>query len=371
VSCADTADVVAWAAMGARVSVILGAMGIAIVTALQPAAATAAGRPQPAAATTCTSRFSLVATPHPAGGTGLINGVSAIPGTGQAWAVGQQDQNNHTLPVVDRFRNSHWTAVTSPRPFQFTQLNAVSALGAKDAWAVGNASDGSATLAEHWDGHSWTVVPTPAGPGDLRGVAAVGPNDVWAVGEDFTTTAPLVEHWDGHTWSTVSVFDPFPAVEIFLTDVQRVRGTGRLWAVGPFTSYQFAGGTWTYRQMPGFADVSSLTVPAAGDAWAVGGSGTGGITEHFTGTAWHKFFTKGVYLSLVGSVSPNDIWATWSAQLAGPPRFAHLAGGRWHLLGGVPGFAFSSALAIGPAGTGWAAGQSSASQPQLVRLCGL
>jgi hypothetical protein len=357
--------------MGARVSVILGAMGIAIVTALQPAAATAAGRPHTAAASGCPSRFTLAATPHPTGGTGLINGVGLIPGTGQAWAVGQQDRNNHTLPVVDRFQNGHWSAVPSPQPFQFTDLNAVSALSASDAWAVGNSSDGSATVAEHWDGHAWTVEATPAGPGGLRGVAMVGPNDVWAVGEDFTTAAPLVEHWDGHTWSTVSAFDPFPAVEVMLSGVERVPGTARAWAVGPFVSYLLAGGTATFSQMPGFADVGSLTVPAAGDVWAVGGSGTGGITEHFTGNAWHKFFTKGVYLAQVGSVGPSDIWSTWSTQLAGTPRFAHLAGGRWHLLGGVPGFGFSAALAIGPAGTGWAAGQSAASQPQLVRLCGL
>ncbi len=356
--------------MGARMGVILGSMGIAIVAALQPQVAGATARPH-AAAAACPTRFSLAATPHPAGGTGLVNGVALVPGSSQAWAVGQQDQNNHTLPVVDRFSGGHWAAVASPRPFQFTQLNAVTALSPSDAWAVGNASDGSATLAEHWDGQAWTVVPTPAGPGDLRGVAAIAPNDVWAVGEDGTTAAPLVEHWDGHTWSTVSVFDPFPAVEIFLSDVRRVPGTGRLWAVGPFTSYQFAGGTWTYKPMPGYSAVASLTVPAAGDAWAVGGSGTGGITEHFTGTAWHKFFTKGVYLAQVGSVSPADVWATWSAQLAGTPRFAHLVGGRWHLLGGVAGFGFSSALAIGPAGTGWAAGASAASQPQLVRLCGL
>jgi hypothetical protein len=356
--------------MGARVSVILGAMGIAIVAALQPPVAGAAARPH-AAGAACPSRFSLVATPHPAAGTGVIHGVAGVPGTGQAWAVGEQDQNNHTLPVVDRFRNGHWTAVASPRPFPFTQLNAVTALSASDAWAVGESSDGAATLAEHWNGHSWRVVPTPAAPGDLRGVAAIAPDDVWAVGEDFTTASPLVEHWDGHAWSTVSVFDPFPAVEIFLSDVRRVPGTGRLWAAGPFTSYQFAGGVWTFRRMPGYSAVDSVTVPAAGDAWAVGGSGTGGITEHFTGTAWHKFFTKGVFLSQVGSVSPGDIWATWSPQLAGTPRFAHLAGGRWHLLGGVPGFGFAEALSLDHTGTGWAAGASTASQPQLVHLCGL
>jgi hypothetical protein len=144
-----------------------------------------------------------------------------------------------------------------------------------------------------------------------------------------------------------------------------------VWTIGPFVSYQLAGGTWTYRPLPGFGDVTSLTVPAAGDVWAVGGSGTGGITEHFAGTAWHKFFTKGVYLAQVAAAGAGDVWTTWSPQLAGTPRFAHLAGGRWHLLGGVAGFGLSSAFALGAGGDGWAGGQSTAGQPQLVRACGL
>jgi hypothetical protein len=356
--------------MHARVGIILGALCIAIVTAVSAPAASVAAVSR-SAASACPAHWSLVHTPHPAGGTGTINGLAAIPGTSQAWAVGEQNQDNHTPPVIDRFRTGRWTAVASPRPFPFIELNAVTALSASDAWAVGDEGGGTATVAEHWNGHVWTVVPTPTLQGSLRGVTALGPDDVWAVGADFDTSAPLVEHWDGHAWSTVTVFDPFPAVALFLNDVRQVPGTNRLWAVGPFVSYRFAAGAWTYSQMPGYSAVDSLTVPAAGQAWAVGGSGTGGITEHFTGTAWHKFFTKGVYLSQVASVNPSDIWATWSTELAGTPRFAHLVAGSWHLLGGPSGFGFADALSLDHTGSGWAAGASTASQPQIVRLCGL
>jgi hypothetical protein len=40
-------------------------------------------------------------------------------------------------------------------------------------------------LAEHWDGHAWTVSTTPAplGVDSFAGVAAVSAGDVWAVGE--------------------------------------------------------------------------------------------------------------------------------------------------------------------------------------------
>jgi hypothetical protein len=356
--------------MGARAGIVIAALAMAAAAALWPAAARAAsGQGAPAAG--CPARFSLVSTPHPTGGTGNINGIGLVPSSEQAWAVGAQDQNNLTLPIVDRFRNGAWHAVASPQPFQFTRLNAVSASSATDAWAVGGDSGGTHTLIEHWNGRSWSVAPAPDIDGQLFGVAALSATDAWAVGEDFTTSGPLVEHWNGHTWSTVPAFDPFPSVEVLITDVARVPGAARAWAVGPFVSYQLAHGTATFRQMPGFADVGSVTVPAARDVWAVGGSGTGGITEHFDGSAWHKFFTKGVYLAQVAAVSPGDVWATWSPQLAGTPRFAHLVGGRWHLLGGVPGFGRALAFRLRPDGSGWAGGASPSGQPQLVRACGL
>src|SRR6266581_3390102 len=59
-----------------------------------------------------------------------------------------------------------------------------------------------ATLTEHWDGGTWTVVPSPA-PGTvslLRSVRGTSPSDVWAVGEysDGTMNKTLTMHWDGH-----------------------------------------------------------------------------------------------------------------------------------------------------------------------------
>ena len=86
---------------------------------------------------------------------------------------------------------------------------AVDARSPIDAWAVGSA--GTATLAEHWDGTNWSVVPTPAlpGPAVLRGVAIAATSDVWAVGAYTDPNAfdhsriPLIEHWDGSTRTSV------------------------------------------------------------------------------------------------------------------------------------------------------------------------
>ena len=71
-----------------------------------------------------------------------------------------------------------------------------------------NSSRGE-TLAVHWDGSTWNVVPSP-NPGALynyfQGVAIVAADDAWAVGYygHGDTPVTLIAHWDGSNWSTVS-----------------------------------------------------------------------------------------------------------------------------------------------------------------------
>src|SRR4051794_13492246 len=86
------------------------------------------------------------------------------------------------------------------------RLGGVAAVSTNDVWAVGNA--GGDTLTEHWDGTSWSIVPSPhpgASTNELFEVVALSTNDVWAVGYyyDGSTDATLTEHWDGTAWSVV------------------------------------------------------------------------------------------------------------------------------------------------------------------------
>src|SRR5579862_8484759 len=103
-------------------------------------------------------------------------------------------------------RSSIWSIVPSPSPGSDVfnaDLEGVSPLTASEAWAVGVDQDGeqSAGLAEHWDGTSWSVAPTPSVVGReaaLHGVAELSPTNAWAVGETTldggTETETLVEH---------------------------------------------------------------------------------------------------------------------------------------------------------------------------------
>ena len=70
-------------------------------------------------------------------------------------------------------------------------------------------------MTEHWDGQSWSVVPseTPTGTnGHLFSVATAGPKDDWAVGltDDYPVDngsgAALVEHYNGSEWTVAQQY---------------------------------------------------------------------------------------------------------------------------------------------------------------------
>ena len=85
---------------------------------------------------------------------------------------------------------------STPSP-QGNTLHSVSGSSASDVWAVGELG---ATV--HWDGHSWTQIPSGVQE-ELNGVWSTGASDAWAVGAKMT-----ILHWDGVSWSPVSVPAP-------------------------------------------------------------------------------------------------------------------------------------------------------------------
>src|SRR5207253_6218734 len=87
----------------------------------------------------------------------------------------------------------------------------VAAVSSNDVWAVGHESGGtSPALIEHWNGTSWSAVPTTSRD-QLYGVAAISANNVWVVGYYSSSPPSLYHpesmHWDGSSWSQVSMRD--------------------------------------------------------------------------------------------------------------------------------------------------------------------
>src|SRR5581483_4235535 len=134
-----------------------------------------------------------------------------------------------------------------------SELYGITALSANDVWAVGDASVSTASGVErlaltlHWNGKTWTQVPTPnPAPSTmaathvsnaLSAVSGSSSHDVWAVGQYNLWSAgvrgarALLLHWDGSSWKLVPSPSTVAGRVSFLNGVAAPSATGA-WAVG-------------------------------------------------------------------------------------------------------------------------------------------
>ena len=154
------------------------------------------------------STWSIVSTPNAGVGDNILNSVSGSA-SNDVWEVGYYAFGTWKRTLIEHWNGTQWTIIPSPNPNnRLNELNGVVAISSSDAWAVGNTYSGNGpdqtTLTLHWDGTSWSIVPSPSpgsgGQNQLYAVAANSSNDVWAVGS-FTHSGQfaqtLIEHWDG------------------------------------------------------------------------------------------------------------------------------------------------------------------------------
>jgi FG-GAP-like repeat len=186
------------------------------------------------------SSWTVVASPNP--GT-LSNGLLDVEATSStsAVAVGYRSDGYGYETLAERWDGSTWTVVPSPSPGSVDNvLTGLTMNSATDAWAVGYASGGGPyqTLIEHWDGTRWSVVASPndgVGVNVLRGVSFSSPTNGWAVGTSnlsgYTGYRTLTLHWDGASWTIVPSPNS-PGLDNRLAGVEITPGTGEPWAVG-------------------------------------------------------------------------------------------------------------------------------------------
>lgn len=232
-----------------------------------------------------------------------------------------------------------WHTVRAPDATKsygdFNSLNAVTALASDDVWAVGQfrqyaGTDYDQTLAEHWNGTQWKVVPMPA-PSQpiaiLAGAAATGPKDVWAVGYEQAvgqSYRTLIEHWDGNAWTIVDD----GTNQGWLTSVAAL-SSADVWAAGS-TDYigsalveHWDGKSWTPTLLANGVFLRGLAAISHDDIWVVGqrsrnGDGDHTYAAHFDGTNWTRYHTPNPlklhsidqnWLTSVTAFASNDVWA--------------------------------------------------------------
>jgi hypothetical protein len=266
-----------------------------------------------------------------------------------------------------------------PTPPVNGQLSGIGFVSPTDGWVVGghpsDAPDdgGAATLTEHWNGSTWSVVPsfdTLRVDDTLAAVAGVASNDVWAVGQRKPTgqKSPVVTlalHWNGSAWSAVST-PSVSATRASLTDVAAL-ASNNVWAVGTTITgtlvEHWNGSAWSVVPSPNAAGSSTnsltgISAVAPNDIWAVGSSTSvvgvntvqSTLVEHWNGSAWTIVPSPNVppqrtgvvvrdLLTSVTAVNSSDVWAAgYSIDVAsgsGQPNksvIEHWNGSTWTIV---------------------------------------
>jgi hypothetical protein len=161
----------------------------------------------------------------------------------------QQDTLEQTL--VLHWNGAKWTVVPSPQvgPYGNNMLE-VHAVSANDIWAVGfhlavfGFTQPYQTSTFHYNGTSWSVVPSPnvnQNPNYLFDVVGLAPNDAWAVGLYDTGDAlkTMIQHWNGTNWT----IQPSPSPSTYANELHAVDAVSAtdIWAVGRRATTDFFG----------------------------------------------------------------------------------------------------------------------------------
>jgi hypothetical protein len=284
-----------------------------------------------------------------------------LVGTHFPGGIGANGANGRIL--IEHWNGTKWSTVPSPDPATGARdqdtLNAIAGSEPDDLWAAGNALNeekGRIELVfEHYNGKDWTLTPTPTPENGgeeeepaqfASGITVIGPEDVWAVGteESHITHETLAAHWNGKEWSLV----PTPQI------VARERAQNQLTAVsavGPdevFASgfadnvegahefvpgvLRFNGTKWTAVKAPnkgsegaflrGIVALSPTNVFAVGQSETLNGDITT-LAEQFNGSKWTIVKSpnpgegKGDSLDAVSSAGATNLFAVGADEVPG------------------------------------------------------
>jgi hypothetical protein len=287
----------------------------------------------------------------------FLNAVAAV-GTNDVWAVGFSFTCFSLLkPMALHWDGTQWNVVPTPKlnTNDNAALNGVFAFASDNVYAVGYqpAANGAVqTLIEHWDGSAWTVVPSPNANNTgnvLFSISASSPTDIWAVGDQ---VAPGIEvrtlalHFDGNIWSVVPTPNPVGGNELdqnVLTSIVAVSPndvTTVGFTVANFTELTMAqhwdGTRWSVIPTPNrstgvgsFNTLRGVTAVSATDLYAVGffaDSASAGqqltLVLHFDGSRWKiiKSPLAGVAQQLNGVFAlpgSTDVWVAGASSRNG------------------------------------------------------
>jgi hypothetical protein len=317
--------------------------------------------------------WSIQPTPSPPpNGNGFFRAVSC-PSATTCIAVGRSvNKAGKVFPLVEAWDGTSWSVQPTPSlpPYVHGVLNGVSCPSATTCIAVGNSVDSAGQflpLVEAWDGTSWsiqstTTLPPPDGYGILRGVSCTSASACTAVGSvagiDFGSQRTLAERWDGTSWSVQSTPNPTGATASGLDGVSctsptactAIGGAVRKGGASVLMAEVWNGTSWSLQSLPGapagvFPQLNAISCSSATACTAVGYSYTSSpngsnpvyrtLAERWDGTIWVIQSTPNPTGSLYGILAgvscpaPTNCTAVGSIQSSTPSAIVTLAE-RWN-----------------------------------------
>jgi hypothetical protein len=268
-----------------------------IVLALGGAAVPTVG-----AATATGAAWAVQATPNPLARQGLLTAVSCPSATGCVAVGSRRDRTGAGVTLAESWNGTTWSVLKTPNPpgSHNSALTGVSCTSATFCIAVGysNSSAGIAPLDEVWNGTAWKIQQTIAlaHGGQLNGVSCTSATACVAVGYSFTTGGrlALAEVWNGTAWG-IRTTAPGPTTSDF-TAVSCVAASActavgdRHSNNGTFTlAESWNGSSWSVQATPTAAGtLNGVSCASASFCLAVGllNGRHKAIADAWDGTAW-------------------------------------------------------------------------------------
>jgi hypothetical protein len=282
--------------------------------------------------------WSIVSSPNAGYSPTSLSATTCVTAS-DCWATGRTEiGQTFANTALLHWDGNSWSVVPSPSIAQQTNgLVDITCLSSSSCWAVGYIINIRTvqvqTLALHWDGTSWLIVPTPNvgnGFNALYGVACTSDSNCWAVGFSNQSSAAqtLIEKWDGQSWKVqnspnVGTSNNVLNAVICLSasDCRAVGYRGMAGAKNSLIA-QWDGTAWTASTLPNqpLAEENTLTsivCNTSTDCWAVGNTYNGTVhqtlIEQWNGTTWSNALAPNTgvdnYLTRVTCASTSDCWA--------------------------------------------------------------
>lgn len=303
--------------------------------------------------------WKIVASPTTGIGSASLRGVDALT-PHDIWAVGAKGAQGETL--AEHWNGHKWMVVKTPNRSAYTQLEDVTVISHKNAWAVGwfvpRGGSHPKTLIEHWNGKHWTVVSSPNplnGDNVLFGVDGTSARAVYAVGtNNLGATAgsrQITLKLTGTHWRELNAPSGESAVDDVATlSVGKAVAVGETGPTGTSDALveQFNGSNWVglpVTTMSNAGDLLGVSAPSAAVQWAVGQqSGIAALqtlTVHKTSTGWGQVDSANTSETLINilngvvGLSESEAWAVGyheNSSFYSRTLVEHFSSGAWSIV---------------------------------------